>query len=100
MVKLVALYKTPADPQAFDQHYREVHAPLAARMPGLKRMEVARITGSPGGQSPFYLVAEMYFDSAEDLQAALASPEGRAAGKDLMTFARDLVSLHIAEVVE
>ncbi|MFO7172719.1 MAG: EthD family reductase [Bacillota bacterium] len=98
MVKLVALYRRPADPEAFDRHYREVHAPLAARMPGLRRMEVARVTGSPMGESPYYLMAEMYFDSLADLEAALSSPEGRAAGKDLMGFARDLVSLHIAEV--
>ncbi|MCG0239890.1 MAG: EthD family reductase [Firmicutes bacterium] len=98
MVKLVALYRRPADPEAFDRHYREVHAPLAARMPGLRRMEVARVTGSPMGESPYYLMAEMYFDSLADLEAALSSPEGRAAGKDLMGFARDLVSLHIARV--
>lgn len=98
MVKLVALYKRPANPEAFDRHYREVHAPLAARMPGLRRMEVARVIGSPMGESPYYLMAELYFDSLADLEAALSSPEGRAAGKDLMGFARDLVSLHIAQV--
>ncbi|WPD18896.1 EthD family reductase [Thermaerobacter composti] len=100
MVKLVALYRQPQDREAFDRHYREVHLPLARRMPGLRRVEVARITGAPGGSSPYYLMAEMYFDDAASLEAALQSPEGRAAGKDLMGFAGEIVSLHIAEVVQ
>jgi len=100
VVKLVALYRQPQDREAFDRHYREVHLPLARRMPGLRRVEVARITGAPGGSSPYYLMAEMYFDDAASLEAALRSPEGRAAGKDLMGFAGEIVSLHIAEVVQ
>ena len=100
MVKLVALYQHPDDLEAFDRHYREVHLPLARRMPGLRRVEVARVTGSPGGSSPYYLMAEMYFDDDASLQAALQSAEGRAAGKDLMGFAGQIVSLHIAEVVQ
>ncbi|ADU52233.1 Ethyl tert-butyl ether degradation EthD [Thermaerobacter marianensis DSM 12885] len=100
MVKLVALYQHPDDLEAFDRHYREVHLPLARRMPGLRRVEVARVTGSPGGSSPYYLMAEMYFDDDASLQAALQSAEGRAAGKDLMGFAGKIVSLHIAEVVQ
>lgn len=100
VVKLVALYQHPDDPAAFDRHYREVHLPLAQRMPGLRRVEVSRVTGSPGGTSPYYLMAEMYFDDAASLQAALQSAEGRAAGKDLMGFAGKIVSLHIAEVIQ
>ncbi|PZN08389.1 MAG: EthD family reductase, partial [Bacillota bacterium] len=49
---------------------------------------------------PYYLMAEMYFDDAASLEAALQSPEGRAAGKDLMGFAGEIVSLHIAGVVQ
>jgi uncharacterized protein (TIGR02118 family) len=41
----------------------------------------------------------MYFQNKEALNAALASPEGKAAGKDLMTFAGKLVQMHFAEVV-
>lgn len=98
MVKLIALYKKPADTAAFDNHYREVHTPLAKKMPGLRKLEVMRITGAPGGEAKFYLVAEMYFDNMDALKAALASPEGKAAGKDVMSFAGDLVHMMFAEV--
>lgn len=98
MIKLIALYRKPDDVEAFERHYFEVHAPLASKMPGLRRMEVARITGSPAGKSDYHLVAELYFDDRAAGDAAMASPEGRAAGKDLMGFAGKWVHLMWAEV--
>lgn len=100
MVKLIALYRMPDNREEFDKHYREVHTPLVKAMPGLRRMEIARITGSVIGEPAHYLVTEMYFDSKDALDAALASPAGRAAGKDLMTFAAKTVTLFHAEVSE
>lgn len=97
MVKLIALYKKPQDVEAFEKHFREIHAPLARAMPGLKRLEVARAYASPGGEPRYYMIAEMYFESREALKAALASPEGKAAGKDVMSFAGDLIHMIFAE---
>ncbi|MBO8162569.1 MAG: EthD family reductase [Brevibacillus sp.] len=99
MVKLIAVYRKPEDVEAFDQHYFNVHAPLAAKMPGLIKLEVNKIYGGPMGESDLHLIAEMYFESKEVLMAALSSPEGKAAGKDLMGFAGKLVSMHFAEVL-
>lgn len=98
MVKLVAMYKKPVNVQEFDDLYFNTHLPLANKMPGLKKVEIARITGTPVGESEFYLMAECYFDSIEDLQAAMASPEGRASTKNLMSFAKEYASFMIAEV--
>jgi uncharacterized protein (TIGR02118 family) len=100
MVKLSALYARPADPAAFDRHYDEVHLPLVRQIPGLARIEVARVTGAPRGESPFYLITEMYWESAEALQASMALPEMRAVGRDAREFAGDLLTMHIAEVIE
>ncbi len=99
MVKLVAVYRKPEDMEAFDRHYFEVHSPLAAKMPGLIKMEVSKVYGSPAGESDLYLLCDMYFETKEALKEALSSPEGRAAGKDLMGFAGKIVSMHFAEVV-
>ena len=98
MVKLVALYKKPEDIAAFDKHYFDVHTPLAMKMPGLVKAEVARVTGGPAGESPLHLVAELYFKDMAALNAAMASPEGKAAAKDLMGFAGKYVQMHFAEV--
>lgn len=98
MVKLIALYKKPNDTVAFDKYYFETHAPLAAKMPGLRKMEVAKCYGAPGGEPRFYLQAEMWFDNKDALNAALGSPEGKAAGKDVMSFAGDLITMIFAEI--
>lgn len=98
MVKLIALYKKPSDVEAFENHYKNTHTPLVKKMPGLQKVEVSRITSAIGGEAKFYLLAEMYFESEDALNAAMASPEGKAAGKDLMDFAGGLVQMMIAEV--
>jgi len=98
MVKLIALYKTPDDKEVFDRHYNEIHTPLVKSMPGLRKLEVARITGAPIGEPKHYLIAEMYFESKDALDASLASPEGKATGRDLMSFAANLVTMFYAEL--
>jgi uncharacterized protein (TIGR02118 family) len=94
MVKLVALYKKPPDPEAFDAHYRDVHTPLIKKWPGLKRLDVGKVMGMPGGaEPPFYQITEMYFEDQDALRAAMRSAEGRAAGEDLQSFAPGLVTM-------
>ena len=98
MYKLIALYKQPENKAAFDEHYEQIHTPLARKMPGLKRLEVSKIYGSPMGDSPYYLLAELYFESKEALNQSMQSPEGKAAAKDLMGFAGHLVTMMLGEV--
>ena len=97
MVKLIVVYKKPADVAAFEKHYVEVHTPLAKKMPGLRKLEVARCFGSPGGAEPrYYMVAEMSFDTKDALFAGLSSPEGKAAGKDIMGLAGEYLHMMFA----
>lgn len=101
MVKLVVTYQHPADPAEFDRRYFEEHMPLVRQWPGVVRTELARVTGAPGGQpSPLYMIAEVYFQDLESLNAALASEPGRLAGKNIRSFAREIMAMHIAEVVD
>lgn len=100
MVKLIALYKHPENKEQFDEHYFNTHAPITAKIPGLREMNVTKIVGSPmGGEGKYYLMCEMIYDSHEALKAAMKSDEGKASGKDLMSFAGDLVTLMIGEDV-
>jgi uncharacterized protein (TIGR02118 family) len=101
MVKLVVLYRHPADKEAFDAHYNVVHLPLARQIPGLERLEVTRIrSDAMGGEAQYYLMAEMYFRDEETYRAAMKSPENRAAAKDVMGFAGDIVYMMVGDVVE
>ena len=98
MVKLIALYRTPADKEAFDEKYFNEHIPLVEKMPGLIKTEVAKLKGL--GDSKYYLQAEMYFNDMDSFNAAMASPEGKASGKQLMTFAKEIVEMHIGTIKE
>ena len=100
MVKLIAMYKTPQDPRAFDSHYAEIHTPLVRKIPGLRKLEVAKITGAPIGEPQHYLIAEMYFDDQDSMQKSLSSPEGKATARDLASFAGSIVTMFYAEVAE
>ncbi|WP_455662453.1 EthD family reductase [Pradoshia sp.] len=100
MIKLIALYKQPKDKEAFDEHYFNVHGPITEKIPGLQRMEVTKIVGTPmGKESDYYILCEMYYENHEALQNGMRSAEGKASGKDLMGFAGDLVTLMIGEEV-
>jgi uncharacterized protein (TIGR02118 family) len=100
MIKLIALYKTPSDVAAFDSHYTNVHTPLVKKIPGLRKLEVARITGAPIGEPQHHLIAEMYFDDQDSMQRALSTQEGKATARDLASFAGSIVTMFYAEVKE
>jgi uncharacterized protein (TIGR02118 family) len=100
MVKLTALYRKPANPSEFDRYYENVHKPLALKMPGLRKMAIAKVKSGIVGESPYYMFADMYFENVTALQSALASPEGRTAAKDVGNFAKDIIELLVAEVEE
>ncbi len=100
MIKLIALYKKPADVEAFEEHYATVHLPLVEKIPGLRKTELSRMMGAPRGEAPYYLMYEMYFDDMDAYNRAMASDENKAAGKDLMSFAKDIVVMMIADSYE
>ena len=99
MVKLVVLYGPPADPAAFEDHYANAHMPLAAKMPNVQKFEASRVVGTPGGgDPPYYRMAELWFDSQEDLQATLSSPEGQETVADIPNFATGGATVLVSQV--
>jgi uncharacterized protein (TIGR02118 family) len=94
---LYALYRRPPDPAGFLDHYRSVHAPLAADLPGLVAFSHAPVAQSILGRGEWFYLARMRFADREALSAALASPEGSLAARDLARFARDLVELFVVD---
>ena len=80
MPKLIVLYPTPIDLETFERRYRLEHVPLVqGKIPGLTKFVAAQVLGTPAGPAPYQRVAELYFDSVESLQSAMASAEGQAA---------------------
>lgn len=105
MVSLIAIYRMPEDPSAFDTHYDNIHTPLVKKMDGIRKIEVFRMdkmltpSNATLPEAP-YLMCIMYFDDKEALDRALASEGGRAAAKDLRGFAGQLVSMMTSDVTE
>ncbi|GAA3065264.1 EthD family reductase [Actinokineospora globicatena] len=105
MIKYIALYRRPDEPEDFDGKYFGSHLPLIEKTPGLVRWEVAKVQRVfvPGflGESEPYLVAEMYFADEAALRTALQSPEWQAAGSNLSEIGGlDLVAMFAAEVAQ
>jgi uncharacterized protein (TIGR02118 family) len=98
MMKLTVLYGPPTDTAAFDQHYQDVHAPLAQKIPGISRFEAGKVTTLDGSDSPYYLMAQLWFEDMAAFGAGMGSPEGAAAAADVPTFATGGATMLLTEV--
>jgi len=90
MLKLVyCITKLPALSDAeFHRYWREVHGPIAARIPGVRKyVQCHAIDRALGGRKPSYDgVAELWFDDWAALESAMTSQEVRAAIEDERKF--------------
>ena len=83
MVKMSVMYVgQPADPAAFDAYYWKTHLPTVEKWPGIRRITIAK--GAAGDE--LYQIADLFFDSRADLDAALASPQRKASAADFKLF--------------
>lgn len=96
MAGLVAIYKKPADVEAFEKHYFGTHIPLAKKMPGFRKYEVS--TGPISvlaGSTDVFLIGTVYFDDLEAMEKAFTSPEGRACAADRQLYAPDETGVQV-----
>lgn len=80
-------YGQPKDPAAFDDYYAETHTPLALKIPKLAKFTTGKCVSLSKNDAPYYMVANLYFETAADLKEALSSPEMQTAGADVANFA-------------
>lgn len=81
MHRVTIQYAVPDDRDAFDERYFAHHLPLVGRIPGLRQFTWSK-PRPLGGDPTVYLVAQLDFDDAEALRAALGSDQMRVAGED------------------
>lgn len=93
--RIAVCYGIPTDPATFDTHYRTVHIPLTLKVPGLQTFTWAKCVSLDGSTPPYYAVAHLAFETEEALQQALASPEMKAAARDVRNFATGSVTMYI-----
>jgi uncharacterized protein (TIGR02118 family) len=76
MYKFVVLYYRVDDENALEDFYANTHRALLEQLPGLRRLEVSRVTSQPFGRSRFHLMVEAYFDSEAAMREGLVSRPG------------------------
>lgn len=91
LFKFVTLYRQVDEPQRLEDFFSQTHLPLAEQLPGLVKREISRIQGKPGGESRFYLMVELYFESRLAYERALLSETGRALAQALLPWAEERV---------
>lgn len=90
MIKVVyCITKKPglSDRDFFD-YWENIHAPIGARIPGLRRFVQSRRVSVPGDKHlpSFDGMAELWFEDANALLAARQSPEWAASTTDEVNF--------------
>ncbi len=107
MIKLVYnLRRLPnMSREEFQRYWRETHGPMVrsrAQVLRIRRYVQVHTLESPmndalrrgrGALEPYDGVAELWWDSLDDLAAATASPEGRKAGQELLEDERRFIDL-------
>ncbi len=99
MVKLVLLFRHAARGNNFELRYTR-NMSLLRRLPGIQDVRIGEVLGGPAGDAPYFRTVEIAFESFEALDAALLSPQGVAAGKDLIDYAGENVEILFVDVPE
>ena len=91
--------RSPADPEAFEEYYADVHMPLVEKIPGVGRWEAARVVDTMESDAPpYYRIFEFWFKDLDGLQASVGSPEGQAAVADIPNYATGGATTLVSEV--
>lgn len=98
LVRWIVMWNLPdgVDRSSWERWYWDEHVPLAKKMPGQLRYVVRRTLDTAAG-SGFEWQAEQTFPSRKALEAAVASPEGRAVADDATGRVRDLTLMIVEE---
>jgi len=97
--KMVTLLKKKPEfsNEEFARYWLGNHAPLAKKMPGLRKYVVNVVRPSPGREPLYHGVVELWFDDVAAMKKAFISPEGIATQKDTDAFATGLTTLYVDE---
>lgn len=76
--------------EQFVNHWLTRHAVLCTKLPKLRRYSVNLVDRQRFSKFGYDGFSELWFDSEEDLVAALTSPEGKTLLADLPNFAGDV----------
>jgi uncharacterized protein (TIGR02118 family) len=82
--------------EAFVEWWIGEHRPLAARLPGVRKVVFNVVDSSPG-EAGIDGISELWFDSGADFEAAYATKIGRAVAADSLAHLSGRVRLFVTE---
>jgi uncharacterized protein (TIGR02118 family) len=99
MFKLIILLtkKQAMGDDEFAGYLLDVHAPLANKMPGLRKYVLNIVQKPPNKEPEYHGVAELWFDDRESMKKAFSSREGEITQKDTENFTSKTTTLFIDE---
>ncbi len=79
--------KAGMDWDEFRRYWKDVHGPIAAKVPGLRKyVQYHAVPEATSGGRPCDGIAELWFETPQAMQAGLASPQGAATMADVPNF--------------
>lgn len=83
--------------EEFFEYWRDVHAPISAKAPGLKGYVVSEVVRKLQGEIASEAFVEQWFDDEDDFQRAADSAEVAAAWEDVPRYAKTSGSFWIVK---
>jgi uncharacterized protein (TIGR02118 family) len=85
MTKVLVLLtkKNAMSRDEFRRYWRDVHGPIGERMPGVRRYVQNHVVVDG---APYDGIAELWFDSPAEMQAAFTSEAAQEAARDVPNF--------------
>lgn len=68
--------------EAYEKWLREVHLPDLARVPGLKRVVLNTVKGTVRGDTTFYRIAELHYETMEAFEKAVEWRKNNPVSKE------------------
>lgn len=97
--KITVIYDNPSDPAAFESGYGGGQVELARALPGLRRLETAKVwPKEDGSPTPAYRTMDLYFDDYSAASAAVAGPEAGALFPSVFGLATGGVRILLSEI--
>jgi uncharacterized protein (TIGR02118 family) len=99
--KITVIYDNPADPDAFEAGYAQGQVELARRLPGVQRVETAKVWPKEDRTpTPAYRLLAMYFPDYDTASAAVTSDAAAELFPSIFGLATGGVRILFADIEE
>lgn len=100
MIRVTHLFLVSKDGGDVEDYIHKTYLPLIEGLPDMLRYEIAFVIGPTLGNTPAHAILDQYFQDEDAMNAAMASPSGKALSREIMANPRIAPELIISRVTE